>query len=76
MNQGDQDITDTPNWQARFMIVGGILGALVGASAAYLYVQAAEREGHAPEITGGEGVKLGMLVFGLLRSVATLGEGR
>jgi len=35
----------------------------------------ADRSGARPEITGGDGVRLGLLVLGLLRQVAALGEG-
>jgi hypothetical protein len=38
-------------------------------------VQRAEREGEQVQIGAGEGIKLGLLVFGLLRSVAQLGGG-
>ncbi|MGW8250306.1 MAG: hypothetical protein ACWGO1_06660, partial [Anaerolineales bacterium] len=53
--------------------VGGV-GALVGLGAAYLLAQRAEREGETVQIGAGDAVKLGLLVLGLLRSVAQLGE--
>ncbi len=54
--------------------MGIIIGALAGLGAAYLIVQRAEREGKNPEMTAGEGVKLGLLVLGVLRQIAQLGE--
>lgn len=62
------------NWKSRTLLFGAIVGALAGVGAAYLLVQRAEREGRSPEMTAGEGVKLGLLVLGLLRQVAQLGE--
>jgi hypothetical protein len=54
------------------LAIGGVAGALIGLAGAYLLVQNAERSSKPIEITPGEGVKLAVLVFGLLRSVATL----
>jgi hypothetical protein len=62
------------NWRTKTLLMGTIVGALVGAGAAYLLVQRAERDETEMRITPGEGVKLGVLVFGLLRQVAQLGE--
>lgn len=68
-------IKQQENWKPKALIIGGVLGALVGLSAAYLFIQTADRAGARPEITGGDGVRLGLLVLGLLRQVAALGEG-
>jgi hypothetical protein len=55
----------------RIMLIGGVLGAAVGVAAAYVLLQRYD-ESQPPDITMGEGVKIGMLVAGLLRSIATL----
>ena len=62
------------NWKSRTMLVGMLLGALAGLGAGYLLIQRAEREGREPEMTAGEGVKLGLLVLGMLRQIGQLGE--
>jgi hypothetical protein len=67
---------DQMNWKTRVMILGGVLGLLSGLAAAYLMVQKAERENTEPQLNAKEGVKLGVLLFGLLREVAQLGEGK
>jgi hypothetical protein len=54
------------------LILGGVLGAFTGLSAAYLLVQRADREGSEPKVGTGEGIKLGLLVLGLLRQVGEL----
>lgn len=64
------------NWKPKVLVFGAILGALVGVVAAYMFIQNSPSEDAPPEMSAGEGVKLGVLVFGLLRSIATLGEGR
>ncbi|HEX9029045.1 MAG TPA: hypothetical protein VF823_07715 [Anaerolineales bacterium] len=64
-----------PDGKTKALIIGAAAGAAVGLAAAYLLNQAAEREGRQPEITPGDGVRLGLLVLGLLRSIAALGEG-
>lgn len=56
------------------MILGAIIGALTGIGAAYLLVKRADRDGDEVSVTTGEGLRLGFLVLGLLRSIATLGD--
>lgn len=55
------------------LIIGAVLGACVGVTAAYVFIHNLKDE-QQPSITPGDGVKLGALVFGLLRSIASLGE--
>lgn len=62
------------NWKTRTLTLGILLGAAAGLVGAYLLVQRAEQEGQNPEMTPGEGVKLGLLVLGVLRQIAQLGE--
>jgi hypothetical protein len=66
---------ETKSWKTKTLILGGLIGALVGLSAAYLLVQRAEKEHGRLQMNAGEGIKLGLLVLGLLRQVAQLGEG-
>ena len=75
MDSNENAIEKVDSWKPKFLIIGAVLGALVGVGAAYLLAQNAEKEGRAPKISPGDGVKLGVMVMGLLRMVATLGEG-
>lgn len=64
------------NWKSRAMLIGGAVGLLAGLTAAYLLVQRAEREQTEPQLNAREGIKLGLLVFGLLREISQLGDGK
>ena len=70
----DIDLTEdqTPDWRPKVLVIGAVVGALVGLGAAYLLVQNVEDESRPPEITAGKGLKLGLLLLGLVRSVADL----
>jgi hypothetical protein len=72
-NQVTQFSSDE-NWKVRTLLVGVVLGAATGLSAAYLLTKRAEQQGEPLAITSGQGLKLGVLVAGLLRSILTLGE--
>lgn len=66
-------MNDNQGWKVRTLIIGAVIGTLVGLGAAYLVVQRAEVEGERPQLSTGEGVKLGLGVLGVLRQIADLG---
>jgi hypothetical protein len=68
----DMDQAGAGDWKTKTLIAGVILGALVGLGGAYLLIQNAEREGNTVSIDAGDGVKLGLLLMGTLRQVASL----
>ncbi len=61
---------DNQSWKVKTMVIGGVIGAIIGLGAAYMLVKRAEAEGAQPQLTTGEGVKLGLGVLGLLRLLA------
>ena len=63
------------NWRGKAFLVGGVVGALLGLGAAYIYVNAAEQSGDTPEVTPGTAVTIGLSLLALLRQVAAIGEG-
>jgi gas vesicle protein len=60
--------------KSKTILLGALIGALTGLIAAMLLTRRAEREERSTAITAGEGLKLGVLVFGLLRAIAALGD--
>lgn len=66
------EVDDT--WKAKTLLIGAAVGALTGLGAAYLLTKRAEQSGQSLTLTPGKGVKLGVLIAGLLRSVLSLGE--
>ena len=58
--------------KSRVLLGGALIGAMTGLIAAMLLSRRAERSERETAITTGEGVKLGVLVFGLLRAIASL----
>lgn len=62
------------SWKAKTLVFGGVLGALVGVGAAFLLTRRAEKNGTQLAITPTRGVKLGVMIAGLLRSILSLGE--
>jgi hypothetical protein len=62
------------NNNSRIIVGGALIGAITGLIAAVLLTRRAERTGSETALTTGEGMKLGVLVFGLLRAIASLNE--
>jgi gas vesicle protein len=58
----------------RIILAGALIGAATGLVAAMLLTRRAEKNERQTAITTGEGLKLGALVFGLLRAIASLGD--
>ena len=58
----------------RNIIFGALIGAVTGVIAASLLNRRASSKERDVALTSGEGMKLGMLVFGLLRAIASLGD--
>jgi hypothetical protein len=69
-----EEADDVTNKKAVTLMVGGLLGALVGLAAAYLLWQNAEKSGGEIQVSAGEGISLSLLVMGLLRQVAKIGD--
>jgi hypothetical protein len=63
------------NWRTKAFVVGGVTGAVLGLCAAYLYVNAVEREGADPDLQPGEAVGIGLALLAVLRQIANLHEG-
>ncbi len=60
--------------KGRTLLIGALIGAVTGLVAASLLNRRAEKEERETAITAGDGIKLGVMIFGLLRAIASLGE--
>ena len=56
------------------LLFGALIGAVTGLIGAMLLTRRAERNESSTALSAGEGMKLGVLVFGLLRAIASLGD--
>ncbi|NWG34753.1 MAG: hypothetical protein HXY42_09945 [Chloroflexi bacterium] len=56
------------------LLFGAVIGAVTGLIAASLLHRRAEKNERETALTAGEGIKLGVLVLGLLRAIASLGD--
>ena len=64
------------SWRNRAMLAGGIIGSLIGVSAAYLYVRASEEaseSGSPKSLKTGDAVRVGVALTALVRQIAELG---
>lgn len=71
MGKEEKEIVPVKDWKPKALVIGGVIGAAVGIAATYLLIQRNEDDSP-PEFSVGEGVKIGVLVFSLLRSIANL----
>ena len=60
--------------KSKTLMLGALVGAATGLLAAMLLHPRAEKNESETALTTGEGLKLGVLVFGLLRAIASLGD--
>ena len=58
----------------RILLFGALIGAVTGLAAALMLQRRAERTGTEISLSAGEGIQLGVMVLGLLRAVAALGD--
>ena len=60
--------------KTRTLFLGALIGAATGLIAAMLLNRRAEKSERETAITAGEGLKLGVLVLGLLRAIGSLAD--
>lgn len=58
----------------KVLLIGTLAGAATGLVAALMLQRRAEKTGREISLSAGEGIQLGVLIMGLLRSVATLAD--
>lgn len=62
------------NWRNKTLLVGAVAGLLIGLAGAYIVIQRSENLKTLPEISAGDGVKIGLGVLGVLRLVSDIAE--
>ena len=60
--------------QNRIIIFGALIGAVTGLVAAMILQRRSEKTGAEISLSTGEGIQLGVMVMGLLRAIASLGD--
>ena len=60
--------------QNRILLFGALIGAFTGLIAAMILQRRANRTGTEISLSAGEGVQLGVMIMGLLRAIAALGD--
>jgi hypothetical protein len=69
------------NLRTRIMIIGGVLGALLGVGAAYLYLNSTpvqvDREGQErlPSVQPGKALTVGLSALAMVKQIVGLGQG-
>lgn len=63
------------NWQAKVLLTGGVIGAVLGLLTSWLLIRTSrEVRGGPPAITTGDAIKVGVTTIGLVRAIAALGD--
>jgi hypothetical protein len=62
--------------KTKTLIIGAVAGAALGLAGAFLLTRRAEETGTEITVNAGEGMRLGVMIVGLLRAIADLGEGK
>jgi hypothetical protein len=60
--------------KTKTLIIGAVTGAALGLAGAFLLTRRAEETGTDITVSAGDGLRLGVMIIGLLRAVADLGE--
>ena len=56
------------------LVIGALAGAALGLAGAFLLTRRAEETGTDITVSTGDGMRLGVMVIGLLRAIAALGD--
>ncbi|MEO8354668.1 MAG: hypothetical protein ABI621_02025 [Chloroflexota bacterium] len=58
----------------RTLLFGALIGAMTGLIGAMLLNRSAEQKGTELSLSSGEGMRLGVMIVGLLRAIAAIGD--
>lgn len=57
------------HWKRKTLLLGATVGSIAGLIAAMMIIQRAEQQKTPPRLTAGDGIKLGLGILGVLRSL-------
>lgn len=61
------------DWKTKSLLIGAVAGAVAGVIGAIILIQAADKANTRPQISAGDGVKVGLSVLAVLRLLSDLG---
>ena len=61
------------NWKTKSLLIGAAVGIVTGLIGAYILIQAADKAQTRPQISAGDGVKVGLGLMAVLRLLSDLG---
>ncbi len=62
------------HWKRKTLLLGAAVGSIAGLIAAIIIIQRAEQQNTKPRLTAGDGIKLGLGILGVLRSLGEPGS--
>ena len=60
------------DWKKKTLLIGILVGAVTGAVGALVLIQSGEKAGQPPNLTAGDGVKVGVGLMAVLRLLSEL----
>lgn len=72
MSNQPAELATLESARPKVLLLGAVLGLGLGLLSAYLILKQAEEEGEAPSLSVGDGVRIGMSAFALIRAVSHL----
>ena len=66
----EDSIEISSSWKTQTLAAGALVGAVIGTLAAYILIKRAEQNEETSTLSPGEGVRIGLGVLGLLRTIA------
>lgn len=72
MSDEKKELATLEEMKPRILLTGAALGLGLGLLSAYLMIRRYEEKGENPELNVGDGVRIGLTVMGLMRTIAQL----
>ncbi len=61
------------NWKSKTLLIGAVVGTTAGIIGALILIQQADKNDTRPQLSAGDGVKVGLSLLAVLRLLADLG---